>query len=82
MPQFGECGLQINRDYKDGEDIRPLKPTGEQNLRFAQLKFQEEEAKKKQLPIPFIKEVFRILPIGLPLLLMPIRFGFCITNEC
>ena len=35
-----------NRDYKDGPDIRPLKPTGEQNLRFAQLKFQEEEAKK------------------------------------
>lgn len=35
-----------NRDYKDGPDIRPLKPTGEQNLRFAQLKFQEEEAEK------------------------------------
>ena len=35
-----------NREYKDGPDIRPLKPTGEQNLRFAQLKFQEEEAKK------------------------------------
>ena len=35
-----------NRDYKDGPDIRPLKPTGEQNLRLAQLKFQEEEAKK------------------------------------
>jgi hypothetical protein len=76
-------GSQINRDYKDGEDIRPLKPTGEQNLRLAQLKFQEEEAKKsKQLPIPFIKEVFRILPIGLPPPLMQIRFGCCITNEC
>lgn len=36
----------INRDYKDGEDIRPLKPTGVQNQRFAQLKYEEEEAKK------------------------------------
>lgn len=39
MLQFGECGLpNINRDYKEGNDIRPLKPTGEQNLRFTQLK--------------------------------------------
>jgi hypothetical protein len=37
---------QINRDYKNGNDIRPLKPTGEQNLRLAEVKFQEEEAKK------------------------------------
>jgi hypothetical protein len=37
----------INRDYKDGEDIRPLKPTGVQNQRFAQLKYEEEEAKNK-----------------------------------
>jgi hypothetical protein len=43
---WGLWAPKINRDYKDGEDIRPLKPTGEQNLRFAQLKFQEEEAKK------------------------------------
>lgn len=43
---WGIWAPNINRDYKDGEDIRPLKPTGEQNLRFAQLKFQEEEAKK------------------------------------
>ena len=35
-----------NRDYKNGADIRPLKPTGLQNQRFAQLKLQEEEAKK------------------------------------
>ena len=43
---WGMWAPKINRDYKDGEDIRALKPTGEQNLRFAQLKFQEEEAKK------------------------------------
>lgn len=43
---WGMWAPKINRDYKDGDDIRPLKPTGEQNLRFAQLKFQEEEAKK------------------------------------
>lgn len=43
---WGMWAPKINRDYKDGEDIRPLKPTGVQNQRFAQLKFQEEEAKK------------------------------------
>ncbi|MDM1556155.1 hypothetical protein HX126_16435 [Chryseobacterium indologenes] len=43
---WGMWAPKINRDYKDGDDIRPLKPTGEQNLRFAQLKFQEEEVKK------------------------------------
>ncbi len=43
---WGMWAPKINRYYKDGDDIRPLKPTGEQNLRFAQLKSQEEEAKK------------------------------------
>ena len=43
---WGMWAPSRNRDYKNGPDIRPLKPTGEQNLRFAQLKFQEEEAKK------------------------------------
>lgn len=43
---WGMWAPKINRDYKDGEDIRPLKPTGVQNQRFAQLKFQEEEAQK------------------------------------
>ncbi|MCQ4139517.1 hypothetical protein [Chryseobacterium sp. EO14] len=43
---WGMWAPQINRDYKNGDDIRPLKPTGEQNLRFFQLKFQEEQAKK------------------------------------
>ena len=43
---WGMWAPSINRDYKNGEDIRPLKPTGEQNLRLAQLQFQEEEAKK------------------------------------
>lgn len=43
---WGMWAPQINRDYKNGNDIRPLKPTGEQNLRLAEVKFQEEEAKK------------------------------------
>ena len=43
---WGMWAPKINREYKDGDDIRPLKPTGEQNLRLAQLKFQEEEVKK------------------------------------
>ena len=43
---WGMSAPSINRDYKNGEDIRPLKPNGEQNLRLAQLKLQEEETKK------------------------------------
>ena len=43
---WGMWAPSINRAYKNGEDIRPLKPNGEQNLRLAQLKIQEEEAKK------------------------------------
>lgn len=43
---WGMWAPKINREYKDGADIRPLKPNGEQNLRLAQLKFQEEEATK------------------------------------
>ena len=43
---WGMWAPSRNRNYKNGPDIRPLKPTGEQNLRLAQLKFQEEEAKK------------------------------------
>ncbi len=43
---WGMWAPSINRAYKNGEDIRPLKPNGEQNLRLAQLKLQEEEAKK------------------------------------
>jgi len=43
---WGMWAPKINRDYRKGDDIRPLKPTGLQNQRFAELKFQEEEAKK------------------------------------
>ena len=43
---WGMWAPSINRAYKNGEDIRPLKPNGEQNLRLTQLKLQEEEAKK------------------------------------
>ena len=39
---WGMWAPKINRDYKRGDDIRPLKPTGLQNQRFAELKFQEE----------------------------------------
>jgi hypothetical protein len=43
---WGMWAPKINRDYKDGDDIRPLKPTGVQNQRFAEVKYEEEEAKK------------------------------------
>lgn len=43
---WGMWAPKINRDYRKGDDIRPLKPTGLQNQRFAELKFQEEEARK------------------------------------
>lgn len=43
---WGMWAPSINRDYKDGEDIRPLKATGIQNQRYTLLKQQEEEAQK------------------------------------
>ena len=43
---WGMWAPSRNRQYKNGEDIRPLKPTGLQNQRYVQVKFQEEEAKK------------------------------------
>lgn len=43
---WGMWAPKINRDYKDGDDIRPLKPTGVQNQRFAEVKYEEEEAEK------------------------------------
>jgi hypothetical protein len=43
---WGAWAPKRNKDYKNGPDIRPLKPNGEQNLRFAQLKYQEEETNK------------------------------------
>lgn len=43
---WGMWAPKINRDYKDGQDIRPLKPTGVQNQRFTQVMYEEEEAKK------------------------------------
>lgn len=43
---WGMWAPKINRDYKNGSDIRPLKPTGEQNQRLAQVKYQEEQALK------------------------------------
>ena len=41
---WGMWAPKINRDYKDGDDIRPLKPTGVQNQRFAEVKYEEQEA--------------------------------------
>lgn len=43
---WGMWSPSINRHYKEGADIRPLKTSGEQNLRLAQLKLQEEESRK------------------------------------
>lgn len=43
---WGMWSPRINQDYKNGDDIRPLKPTGTQNQRLAQVKFQEEQANK------------------------------------
>lgn len=43
---WGNWAPSRNRDYKRGEDIRPLKVDGLQNKRFAELKLEEEEAKK------------------------------------
>lgn len=40
-----------NRDYKDGADIRPLKPTGLEVQRLVELEFQRKEAEKIKIQI-------------------------------
>lgn len=48
---WGWLAPSRNRDYKNGADIRPLKPTGLEVQRLAELKLQEKEAEeiKKQV---------------------------------
>lgn len=43
---WGWMAPSINRDYKDGSDIRPLKPTGIEVQRLAELEIQRSEADK------------------------------------
>ncbi|AZA73802.1 hypothetical protein [Chryseobacterium indoltheticum] len=43
---WGWMAPSINRDYKDGDDIRPLKPTGIEVQRLAELEIQQEYAEK------------------------------------
>src|SRR5690606_3673838 len=40
-----------NRDYKDGADIRPLKPTGLEVQRLVELEFQRKEAEKIKIQV-------------------------------
>lgn len=40
-----------NRDYKDGEDIRPLKANGIEVQRLAQVELQREEAEKIKINV-------------------------------
>ncbi len=40
-----------NRDYKDGADIRPLKPTGLEVQRLVELEFQRAEAEKIKVQV-------------------------------
>ena len=40
-----------NKEYKDGADIRPLRPTGLEVQRFAELEIQRKEAEKIKLQI-------------------------------
>lgn len=48
---WGWLSPSINRDYKDGSDIRPLQPTGLEVQRYAELEFQRKEAEKIKLQV-------------------------------
>ncbi|WP_173779035.1 hypothetical protein [Frigoriflavimonas asaccharolytica] len=48
---WGWLSPSINQDYKNGADIRPLKPTGLEAQRFAELEFQKSEAEKIKLQV-------------------------------
>ena len=43
---WGMWAPSRNRDYKDGPDIRPLKPTGLETQRFGELELQRKEAER------------------------------------
>ena len=48
---WGWLSPSINQNYKNGADIRPLKPTGLEVQRFAELEFQRSEAEKIKLQV-------------------------------
>ncbi|MCK9235137.1 MAG: hypothetical protein WDA08_11145 [Weeksellaceae bacterium] len=43
---WGMFAPQRNKDYKGGPDIRPLKPTGHETMRFMELKLQQNYAEQ------------------------------------
>lgn len=48
---WGWLAPQRNRDYKDGSDIRPLKPTGLEVQRLVELEVQRKEAEKIKIEV-------------------------------
>ena len=48
---WGWLSPSKNQDYKNGADIRPLKPTGLEVQRLVELKFQRAEAEKIKLQV-------------------------------
>ena len=54
---FANSTTRRNRRYRDGPDIRPLKPTGEETQRYAFLKAQQKETEKIKEEVEQIKEV-------------------------
>jgi hypothetical protein len=48
---WGWLSPSINQDYKNGSDIRPLKPTGLEIQRYVELEFQKSEAEKIKLQV-------------------------------
>lgn len=80
---WGMWAPSINRDYKDGEDIRPLKATGIQNQRYTLLKQQEEEAQKiKATSDTIYKRSVQDFAHWTSLLLMQTLYGCSIINGC
>ena len=51
---WGWLSPSINRDYKDGADIRPLKPTGLEVQRLAEVEVQRKEAEKIKIEVDTI----------------------------
>ena len=51
---WGWLSPNINQDYKNGADIRPLKPTGEEVQRLTALELERKEAEKIKLQVDSI----------------------------
>ena len=80
---WGMWAPSINRDYKDGADLRPLKPDGNEVQRLASLKLEESKAEQIKAEYDTIyKRNIQDFAHWTSATVDADPLGYCITNEC